>query len=48
LGWADNEETAAFAVKLARDYQALLPLLNDLEKESETMRQHLSEFQRSV
>lgn len=48
FGWADSEESAAFAIKLARHYRALLPLLNDLEKESETMRAHLSEFQRSI
>lgn len=47
-GWADNEESAAFAIKLARHYRALLPLLNDLEKEFETMRTHLSDFQRSI
>ncbi len=48
LGWADSEESAAFAMKLARHYRALLPLLRDLEKESDTMRAHLSEFQRSI
>ena len=47
LGWADSEESAAFAIKLARQYRDLLPLLNDLERESEKMRSHLSEFQRS-
>lgn len=48
LGWGDNEESAAFALKLARHYRALLPVLRELEKDSDTMRAHLSEFQRSV
>jgi hypothetical protein len=48
LGWADSEESAAFAVKLARHYRALLPLLRELEEESERTRAHLGEFQRSI
>ncbi|HEX6978699.1 MAG TPA: hypothetical protein VF342_05325 [Alphaproteobacteria bacterium] len=48
LGWADNEETAAFAKRLARSYQDLLPLLNELDRENATLKAHLKEFQRTV
>jgi predicted component of type VI protein secretion system len=48
LGWQDSEETASFAMSLARHYQSLLPLLIQLEKEAETLRSHLQEFQRSI
>jgi hypothetical protein len=47
-GWADSEESAAFAIKLARHYRTLLPLLNELEKDSDTLRTHLGELQRSI
>ena len=48
LGWPDNEETGSFAVSLAKHYRALLPLLNQLEKDADALRAHLSEFQRAL
>jgi hypothetical protein len=44
LGWADNEETAEFAVKLARHFQGLLPLLKQLETDAEGLRTHLAAY----
>lgn len=44
LGWADNEETAAFAMKLARSFADLLPLMNRLETDAEALRAHLQTF----
>jgi hypothetical protein len=48
LGWPDNEETGSFAVSLAKNYRALLPVLSQLEKDAETLRAHLSEFRRAL
>jgi hypothetical protein len=48
LGWPDNEETGSFAVSLARHYRALLPLLGQLEKDAETLRAHLADYQRAL
>lgn len=47
LGWPDNEETGSFAVNLAKNYRALLPVLGQLEKDAETLRAHLAEYQRA-
>lgn len=48
LGWPDSEETASFAINLAKHYRNLLPLLSQLEKDAETLRAHLHEFERSM
>jgi hypothetical protein len=48
LGWQDSEETASFAINLAKHYRALLPLLNQLQKDADTLRAHLHEFERSM
>jgi hypothetical protein len=48
LGWPDNEETGTFAVNLAKHYRALLPVLSQLDKDTETLRAHLAEYQRAL
>jgi hypothetical protein len=48
LGWPDNEETGSFATSLARHYRALLPLLGQLERDADTLRAHLAEYQRAL
>ena len=48
LGWSDNEESASFAMKLARYYRSLLPVLMQLDKDAETLRAHLREYQQSM
>jgi hypothetical protein len=45
LGWSDDEETATFALKLARHYASLLPVLNQIEADDEALRAHLKTFQ---
>lgn len=44
LNWADNEETASFATKLARHFRSILPLLNQLETDAEALRGHLARY----
>jgi len=44
LGWSDDEESAKFALKLARNFAGLLPLLNRLETDGESLRAHLERF----
>jgi hypothetical protein len=46
LGWADDQETAAFATKLSQSFHSLLPLLSQLETDSEALRSHLAKLQR--
>jgi hypothetical protein len=48
LGWADNEETAQFASRLARNFSDLLPLLARLETDAEALRAHLQTFRHPV
>jgi hypothetical protein len=47
LGLPDSEETGALAVSLAKHYRGLLPLLNQLDRDAETLRAHLAEYQRA-
>jgi hypothetical protein len=44
LGWADDESTADFATRLARNLTGLLPLLNQLATDAQTLRAHLETF----
>lgn len=44
LGWSDNEETAAFAMRLAKSYESLLPMLAQLEADTAALREHLKTF----
>lgn len=44
LDWADNEETATFAMRLARSYTSLLPVLSQLETDTAALREHLKTF----
>lgn len=44
LNWADNEETAAFATKLAKSFRSLLPVLARLESDAEALRGHLARY----
>lgn len=44
-GWSDNEETASFAIRLARNYASLLPVLTRLESDAAALREHLKAFQ---
>lgn len=46
-GWADSEETAAFALALARSYRRLLPLLHELEREANALEIRVREHQRA-
>ena len=48
LGWTDNEETAAFATQLSRNFAGLLPLLNQLEADAEALRAHLETFRHNA
>lgn len=48
LGWADNEATADFATRLARNFTGLLPLLNQLEADAEGLRAHLETFRHNA
>jgi hypothetical protein len=45
LGWADNEDTAAFATRLSQNFRALIPLLSQLETDAEALRTHLAKLQ---
>lgn len=45
-GWADSDETAAFALALARCYRNLLPLLHELEREAAALEIRVREHQR--
>jgi hypothetical protein len=44
LGWSDDEATATFALKLARNFDGLLPLLTQLQADGEALRDHLKRF----
>jgi len=44
LNWADNEDTAGFATKLASNFRNLLPLLKQLETDAEALRGHLERY----
>jgi hypothetical protein len=44
LAWTDNEETADFALKVARNFNGLLPLLNQLKADAEALRAHVETF----
>jgi hypothetical protein len=46
VGWTDNEDTAAFAMRLSQSFRSLLPLLNQLEADGEALRAHLAKLQR--
>jgi hypothetical protein len=46
LGWPDNEATGSFALNLAKSYRTLLPVLAQLEKDAETLHEHLTEYGR--
>ena len=47
LNWPDDEETAAFASKLAKSLRNLMPLLNQLETDAEALRGHLARYRPS-
>jgi hypothetical protein len=44
-GWSDNEETATFAMRLARNYASLLPVLSQIEADAAALREHLKAYQ---
>jgi hypothetical protein len=48
LGWGDNEETATFALRLSQHFRNLLPLLNQLESDSEALQTHLKTLRHAM
>jgi len=48
VGLPDNDETASFALLLARTYPHLLPLLGDLARQADALKQRLREYERTL
>ena len=46
FNWADDEETAKFALLLAKSYPQLLPVLSELQKEAQSLSAKLQEHAR--